>query len=201
MLCTICNEDILQGDDINCATCKEFSHFNYAGFREANFRKMSKMLKYQWSRSTCKTQRTPISQTTSQGKTQTITDERLKSVVNFINFMSYQFDDFNHQLKRLFITINNLKSENKRITEENVLLKKEKKTLSMRLNKLQQKSLDCHIEIVGVPEIENEFYTNTIQRILTKLCTHATTQRVFRLLSKFPDKARKFSVCLNSVNG
>lgn len=39
---------------------------------------------------------------------------------------------------QLFLTINDLKSKNKIIMEENLLLKK-RKTLSVRLNKLEQK--------------------------------------------------------------
>lgn len=69
--------------------------------------------------------------------------------------MSSQFYDFNYQLKQLFATINDLKSENKRISENNLQLKKEAVTLSGRINILEQKALDCHIEIVGVSEIKN----------------------------------------------
>lgn len=75
------------------------------------------------------------------GKSQTVTDETLKSVVDFVNFMSSQFDGFNNQLKHLLSTINDLKCENKRITLENLLLKKETENLSGRLNKIEQKTV------------------------------------------------------------
>lgn len=94
MLCLIFNEDKLQGVDINYyVTCKEVLYFNFAGLIEANLRKISKVLMDNWSCSTSKTKKTPISQTTSLGNTQTITDETLKSVVDTVNFMSSQFDD------------------------------------------------------------------------------------------------------------
>ncbi|CAI6376684.1 unnamed protein product [Macrosiphum euphorbiae] len=72
--------------------------------------------------------------------------------------------------------------------------------VSGRLNKLEQKSLKCHMEIVGVPEIDNEICMNTIKKIVTKLGSDVTTKKVFRLPSKFTDKPRKLSVCFNSVN-
>jgi len=75
------------------------------------------------------------------GKSQTVTDETLKSVVDSVNFMSSQFDGFNNQLKHLLSTINDLKCENKRITLENLLLKKETENLSGRLNKIEQKTV------------------------------------------------------------
>jgi len=139
MLCVICIEDIPQGDDIKCSKCNEFLHFNCAFLREASFRKMSVALKKLWTCSNCKTKElvmTPV----MPGKSQTVTDETLKSVVDPVNFMSSQFDDFNNQLKHLLSTINDLKSENKRITEENLLLKKETDILSGRLNKIEQKN-------------------------------------------------------------
>lgn len=61
MLCVICNDNILQDDDINRVTCKEFFHFNSANLRDASFRKMSKMLKGKWSYSACELKKTPIS--------------------------------------------------------------------------------------------------------------------------------------------
>lgn len=114
--------------------------------------------------------------------------------------MSSQFDSFNHQLKELISAVNYLKNENKRITEENSILKNEMKTLSRRVNNLEQKALECHMEIVGVPEINNEICTNTIQKITTNLGVNVSIQKVFRLTSKISDKPRKISLCLNSVD-
>lgn len=76
--------------------------------------------------------------------------------------MSLQFDDFSHELKQLISTVYDLKVENARITEENVYLKKEMKSISGRLNKFDQKTLEYHMEIIGVPEIENENCVNTL---------------------------------------
>jgi len=196
MLCSVCTDEIHQGDEIKCVKCYEFLHFNCAGIREANFRKMSKSLKEKWSCSNCKVKKVA----TAPVLTQPITDETLQNVVYAVNFMSSQFDDFSLKLKQLISTVNDLKNENIRIVEENASLKKEMVALSGRLNKLEQKSLECHMEIVGVPEIDNENCMNTIKKIVTKVGSDVTIKRVFRLPSKFTDKPRKLSVCFNSLN-
>lgn len=130
--------------------------------------------------------------------TQPITDETLQNVVDAVNFMSSQFEDFSLKLKQLISTVNYLKNENISIVEEN----KEIVAVSRRLNKLEQKSLECHMEIVGVPEIDNEICMNTIKKIVTKLGSDVAIKKVFRLPSKFTDKPRKLSVCFsfNSLN-
>lgn len=199
MLCIICIEDIPQGDDIKCTKCNEFLHFNCAGLREASFKKMSVALKKLWTCSNCKTKKLVMTPVTA-GKSQTVTDETLKSVVESVNFMSSQFDDFNNQLKHLLSTINENKCENKRIAEENLLLKKETENLSERLNKIEQKTLERQIEIVGVPESKNEICTKTIQTIINKLGSDVTAQKAFRLISNFSNKPRILSVCFNTLN-
>jgi len=65
---------------------------------------------------------------------------------------------------------------------------------------LNKKTLECQLEIVGVPESKNEIRTNTIQTIINKLGTYVTAQKAFRLQSKFPNKSRILSVCFNTVN-
>ncbi|VVC38391.1 Hypothetical protein CINCED_3A018028 [Cinara cedri] len=97
---------------------------------------MSKSLRDNWSCSTCKTKKTSLSPSKLSRNTQIVTDKTLKNVIDSVNFMSFQFVDFNHQLQQMFTKINDLKSESKRISEENVLLKKETVNLSWRLNKL-----------------------------------------------------------------
>lgn len=56
------------------------------------------------------------------------------------------------------------------------------------------KAFECHLKIVGVPDINYEMCTNTLQQIMTKLGSHGTIQNIFRISSKFSDKPRKISV-------
>lgn len=200
MLCLICIEEIFQGDEIQCVVCNEFLHFSCAGFREEKFRKINISTKSNWSCSNCKCKKPSNSPIILPKKKSTaITDETLRGVIESVNFLSSQFDDFGQQLKNLISTVNLLKNENKRITEENLIIKNEMKTLSGLVNKLEQKSLNCNMEIVGVPEIDNEVCTNTIQQITAKLDTHVTIQNAFRIPSKFTDKPRKISVIFNAI--
>jgi len=96
-------------------------------------------------------------------------------------------------------TINELKDENKQIKEKNVVLKKEILNLSQRVNIIEQKSLECHVELIGVPEIQNEICTDTIDKITSTLGLDIKVKYAFRIASKFTDKPRKFSVCFKSV--
>jgi len=41
--------------------------------------------------------------------------------------------------------------------------------LSQRINILEQKSLECHVELIGVPEIPNEICINTVAKIASTL--------------------------------
>lgn len=45
VLCSICNDEIFDSDEIKCSKCKMYLHFICAGQREANFRKMSQKVK------------------------------------------------------------------------------------------------------------------------------------------------------------
>jgi len=89
MLCSICFEDILQGDDIKFANCKEFLNFNCAGLKEVNFRKISSTLKEKWTCSTYKTKNLIVSPVILPVKSQTVTNETLKNVVE--SMKSYEF--------------------------------------------------------------------------------------------------------------
>lgn len=96
-----------------------------------------------------------------------INDETLNGVIDSVQFMNMQFDNFGQQLKTLVSTINELKDDNKHIKEENIVLKKEILKLSQRVNILEQKSLECPVELIGVPEIQNEIRTDTVDKINT----------------------------------
>lgn len=113
--------------------------------------------------------------------------------------MSSQFDSFGKQLKEIILSITELKNENKRITEENLKIKKELNTISNRVNILEQKALECHIEIFGIPESKNENYTDTFEKINIKLGTKISVNNIYRIPSKFSDKPRKISIIFNSL--
>jgi hypothetical protein len=92
-------------------------------------------------------------------------------------------------------TINELKIENKHIKEENMVLKKEMLKLSQLVNILKQKSLECHVELIGILEI----CTDTVAKITSTLGLDIKVKCAFCIPSKCKDKPRKISVCLKSI--
>lgn len=79
------------------------------------------------------------------------------------------------------------------------MFKKEIIHLSYRVNILEQNALECHVEIVGVPVIQNEVSTETVSKIATKLGINIRPKNAFPILSKYTDKPRKLSVYLSSI--
>lgn len=202
MSCLICNEEIYHGDELQCSTCNEFLIFTCAGFREVNFRKMNKAVRSSWSYSTCKSKKnSDLSFKSPQlnNKATEISDEILKGVIESVNFMSSQFDSFGQQLKELISSISQIKNENKRITEQNLKIKNELGSMTERINFLEQKALECNMQIVGVPESKDEICSNLIKKINSKLNINITIKNVFRILSKFSDKPRKISMTFVSL--
>lgn len=112
--------------------------------------------------------------------------------------MSSQFDSFGKQLKEIILSVTELKNENKHISEENMKIKNELNTISNRINTLEQKALECYMEIVGIPESKNEMYADTIEKMNVKLGTKVSINNFYRIPSKFSDKPRKISLILNS---
>lgn len=101
MLCTVCNDDIYDNEDIKCAKCKTFSHFACAGFRESNFRKLSVINKGKWCCSNCKDNPNMSISDTNIGKEIILKKDSSKILLdlkNSVDFMSKQFDDFSTQL-------------------------------------------------------------------------------------------------------
>lgn len=203
MLCLICVDEIFQGDELKCSSCNEFLHFTCAGYRESNFRKLSKATKSIWCCSNCKIKKTSNSIENSPpqpNKMNEISDETLKGVIDSVKFMSSQFDSFGKQLADLILSITDLKNENKNFKEENMRIKNELNTLSRRVNTLEQQSLECHMEIVGIPENKNEVITNIMEKINSKLGTEVIVKNISRIPSKFSDKPKKISVIFNSLD-
>jgi hypothetical protein len=50
-----------------------------------------------------------------------------------------------------------------------------------------------------MPESKNEIYTDTIEKINSKLGTTVSVKNFYRIPSKLSDKPRKISVILNSL--
>lgn len=120
MLCSTCNDDIIEGDNINCTKCKAILHFSCATLRESAFRSMTKIAKQNWQCNSCKSKKQPSklqapNNNTTKGRiiTQKSQDDTIKNLIESVNFMSDKFDNFSKQLQELITTINLSKMKTK----------------------------------------------------------------------------------------
>jgi len=192
MICNSCNEDIIDDDALNCSNCKEFYHFNCTAMTEVNFRKMSKANRLKWSCLKCKFDKTDkiINTTTA--------DYNLRDLTDSVNFMSNKFDNFGEQIKDVLSALKEIREENKVLKEQNINLKSEISSLGNRINLLEQKAVENVIEIIGVPEMNDEVCVKTVEKIVTKLGVNTSIINAYRSQSKFTDKPRKIIAVLSS---
>jgi len=105
--------------------------------------------------------------------------------------MSEKFDNFGKQLQELITTINLIKEKNSILKEENYKLKNEFASLEKRLNVIEQKSIENIVEIVGVPEIDNEDCVKTVESIAAAVGLKISVSKAYRTFSKIPNRSRK----------
>lgn len=74
-----------------------------------------------------------------------------------MNLLSSQYDIFEQQIKDLISSAAYLKNENIRIMEENTRFKNELKSMSNRINILEQKASEYHMKIICVSEVKMKF--------------------------------------------
>lgn len=225
MLCLLCIDDIHDGDEIKCSSCKEFLHFSCASFRESVFRKLSPAAKNKFTCSNCKTNTVEFSKDKNVNnifesndpitsrKTNTVVISKDKNVNNIIesndslttltrsvNFLSSQFDEFGKQLKEVLKTIKELKNENNLLKEKNQVLNNELSALSKRVNMLEQNSISNYIEIIGIPEVKKENCIKIVESIAEKLDQKVTVNKAYRIISKFQNKSSKIVAEISSLD-
>lgn len=197
LLCDVCNEEIFDGDDIKCNKCKLFLHFNCAGFRETNFRKLSVANKNKWYCLNCKDSFSNSSVETNKenklpmDKDCSHSDKLLMELKESVKFMSGQFDNFNLKLQDIIKIVNDVSKENKEIKEENQKLKNEMSICNKKINYIEQKLLENHIEIIGVPEEDNEDCSKIVKEISMALGVTICVENAFRFRSKIHNKKGK----------
>lgn len=205
MLYNICNDDIYDGDDINCMKCNSFMHFGCASLRETTFRKMSKASKQKWLCNSCKyidpsvKKSEPSTSTILEYKDmECLTNENFKNLIDSVNFMSEKFDGFGKQLQELITSIKDMKEENQILKEQNSKLKSDIVLLDKRMNILEQKAIENYVEIMGVPEANNEKCVKIVESIAKSVGVKTTVIKAFRIKSKINNKSRKIIAELQS---
>lgn len=202
LVCSVCNDEIYNNEDIKCSKCKIFLHFACAGLRESSFRKMSAATKWKWCCVNCRDSTTTSSETNNEKKPPlenlTQSDKLLLELKESVNFMSGQFDDFNMQLRAITKSINKVKEENKQLKEQNLNLKNEMNFVNKKINFIEQKLIENHIEIIGVPEKENEDCTKIVEEISKTLGEPVSVLSAYRFRSKAQNKFGKIVAVLNN---
>jgi len=140
MLCSVCIDEIINGDDLKCLVCKKFLHFTCAGFREESFRKLSAVNKKKFACPQCKTSGNGTTKPEAENKF-VGSNDTLASLATSVQFMSDRFDDFGKQLQEVLNTIKELKEENITLKEINHKLKSDVNILSLRVNLFEQKQI------------------------------------------------------------
>jgi activator of 2-hydroxyglutaryl-CoA dehydratase len=148
MLCSVCKEDIFQGDDIKCSKCN--LHFSCGGMRETNLRKLAKANNEKWC---CAKYKSMIINTsiTQEENSFVGSNETLANLTESVKFMSNQFDNFGKQLSEVLNSIKELKEENKSLKETNCKLKVDIGSLTKKVNVLEQNAIISNVEIIRMP--------------------------------------------------
>ena len=192
MLCNTCNDDIFLDDILTCSICNENFHFMCVALREATFRKMSKITKTKWACNKCKfNEKQPINNSPVKKPVIDITKENFNNLSDSVNFMSDKFDNFGAKLQELLSSVKEMREENRVLKKQNIIFNNEIILLMNRVNTLEQKALDNFIEIIGVPETQDENSVETVKTIIAKLGVETTVNRAFRAPSKIKNKPRK----------
>jgi len=198
LVCSVCNEDVFDNEDIKCSKCKMFFHFACAGFREVNFRKMSASNKMKWFCVNCKDFNSESGAVVNQVKNCSHSDKILSDLKDSVNFLSEKFDDFKSQLSDIIKSINDVRLENKQLKEQNQKLINEMSVVNKKINFVEQKIFENHIEIVGVPEQENEDCCKIVEEMSLALGEAVSVTSAYRYRSKVPNKIGKIVAVLSS---
>jgi len=112
--------------------------------------------------------------------------------------MSEKFDTFGEQLKEILSEMKLMREENQVLKEQNKKFNNEITILGNRINLLEQKALANFIEVMCVPEIQDEICMDTANLILKKLGFEKSASKTFRVQSKVAKGPRKLVVELST---
>jgi predicted nuclease with TOPRIM domain len=165
MQCGKCHETLIKEDVISCSSCKKESHFYCQGITENGFGRMTKNTKNRWDCNECK-----ASRESKKGEIQSVNDENnnIQQLTESVQFMSAKFDEFNNTVGKMLNEMKELREQNMKLTETNDKLSSEIRILKIKVDELEQKTLEKAVEIVGVPPRQNEDCKNTVKEMISK---------------------------------
>lgn len=195
MICSNCNEELFKGDELKCFKCNKYFHFSCVGFNEVAFRTMLYVLRVTWTCFNCDSVGSIIENYETLNP---FSDAANESLVKSVDFMNKEVHGLKLEMIDTLSELNNLQTENKVIKEQNVKLTQNMLFLSKRLNTLEQNKLENNIEIVGIPEVENENCLQIIKEMASKLRVELTVQHAYRVYSGRNRKNSKIVAIINS---
>jgi len=207
LLCSTCNEEIFDKDDIQCSKCEVFIHFTCAGLREASFRSYTDNRKKSWCCIKCREGSSKIVAINKNIKSipamedcNIVSKKQLLDLTKSINFMSKQFDDFPIQIRDLVNSVKEIKEENRHVTEQNIKLKSEVSIINKRINVIEQEQFSKPIELIGLPEQNNENCIKTVENISVAVGGKVNMENAYRVRSKMTGKPGKIVAILKSID-
>ncbi|KAF0705950.1 E3 ubiquitin-protein ligase TRAIP-like, partial [Aphis craccivora] len=128
-----------------------------------------------------------------------VSKEQLLDLTKSINFMSNQFDDFTIQIRDLVNSVKEIKEENRHLKEQNIKLKSEVSIINKRINVIEQEQYSKHIELIGLPEHNNENCIKTVENISVAVGGKVNVEKAYRVRLKMTGKPGKIVAILKSI--
>jgi hypothetical protein len=141
-------------DTLESNICKKTIYFYCAGISECNFKRISKLSKGKYIYSDHKQTNSNINNIQSPVKVETKIEELIQSV----EFMGKEFDNFNRKVDSLLNEMKNLKIEN-----ENNYLLNEVTIIKNKMYALEQSNLIKSIDVASIPHTLKENCTEIIK--------------------------------------
>ncbi|KAI5726498.1 hypothetical protein M8J76_003776 [Diaphorina citri] len=181
MICSKCNDALLEEDSLQCVICSKDFHFGCASMSESNFRKLG-ALKESWKCSDCKSKKNetftiPIKDDSNLETQFKKMSEDIKKSVDGIkkelskntNKMELKMNEVLENLKEVQNNYEMMLTKQNELTKENEELKKTitemKEKFNHRIDALENRSRICNIEIRNLPETRGEHVVHIVQQI------------------------------------
>jgi len=106
---------------------------------------------------------------------------------------------FTIQIRDLVNSVKEIKEENRHLKEQNIKLKSEVSIINKRINVIEQEQFSKHIELIGLPEQNNENCIKTVDNISVAVGGKVNVEKAYRVRSKMTGKPGKIVAILKSI--
>lgn len=166
-----------------CSNCKIGTHYYCQGVNENTFSKMSKNTKNKWTCNECKNKWNKKVDIYDSSK-EKIT---LENLATSVQYMSDKFDTFNATVNKILDEMKQIREQNQILYEKNEKLSTEVQFLHLKIDDLEQKTLDKAVEIIGIPTSPSEDCKTIVEEIANKLNIKCNVKKAYRISTKNKD--------------